>query len=100
MSHLSWQAWHHIVRVELSMPKILHMFKGRKRRKGRLRRALGLSKKAADANIIVQFPPRTAEIEDEYPEYEIISRWLKLADEMLGNTDHPQYDSGSDRKQA
>jgi hypothetical protein len=85
---------------ELLMPKILHMFKGRKRRKGRLRRALGLPEKAADANIIVQFPPRAAETEDDYPEYEVISRWLKLADEMLGNTDHPQYDSGSDRKQA
>jgi len=82
------------------MPKIIHMFKGRKRRKGRLRRALGLPEKAADANIIVEFPPRTAEIEDEYPEYEVISRWLKLADEMLGNPDHPRYDSGNDRKQA
>jgi len=86
--------------AQLLMPKILHMFKGRTRRKSRLRRALGLPEKAADANIIVEFPPRAAEIEDEYPEYEVISRWLKLADEMLGNTDHPRYDSGSDRKQA
>ena len=82
------------------MAKLLHMFKGRKRRKGTLSGALGRQGKAADANSIAPFPPRAAEIEDEYPEYEVISRWLKLADEMLGNTDQPQYDSGSDRKQA
>jgi hypothetical protein len=81
------------------MPKILHMFKGRKRRKGRLRRVLGLPDKAAAANII-QFPQDLPETQEEYPDYEIISRWLRLADEMLGNTDHPQYDSGNDRKQA
>ena len=82
------------------MPKILQMFKRRKRWKGRLKGALGMPDKAADSNIIIQLPTRGAEVEDEYPEYEIISRWLKLADEMLGNTDRPQYDSGSDRKQA
>ena len=85
------------------MPKILQMFKRRKRRKSRLRRALGLPDKAADSNIIIQLPTRGAEVEDEYPEYEIISRWLKLADEMLGNTECPQkdeYDAGNDRKRA
>jgi hypothetical protein len=80
------------------MPKILHLFKKRKRRKGRLRRALGLREKTA-ANII-QFPQVMRETQEEYPDYEIVSRWLKLADEMLGNTDHPQHESGNDRKQA
>jgi hypothetical protein len=84
------------------MPKILHMFKGRKRRKGRLRRALGLPEKAPAANIIA-FPPVFAEIQqEEYPDYEIVSRWLKLADEMLGSADysHDDYDEGNSRKKA
>jgi len=82
------------------MPKILHMFKGRKRRKGRLRRALGLPTKAAAADII-QFPQAVREIQEDYPDYEIITRWLKLADEMLGNADQQQmddYDGNSRRK--
>jgi hypothetical protein len=85
------------------MAKLLHMFKGRKRRKGTFSGALGRQGKAADANIIAPFPPRAAETEDEYPDYEIISRWLKLADEMLGNTDYPktdEYDAGRGRKRA
>jgi hypothetical protein len=85
------------------MAKLLHMFKGRKRRKGTLSGALGRQGKAADANIIAPFPPRAVETEDEYPDYEIISRWLKLADEMLGNTDYPktdEYDAGRGRKRA
>ena len=32
------------------------------------------------------------EIQEEYPDHETISRWLKLADEMLGSADHPQMD--------
>jgi hypothetical protein len=82
------------------MPKILQMFKGRKRRKGRLRRALGLPNKAAAANVI-KFPQVVPEIQEEYPDYEVISRWLKLADEMLGNADRPDmddYDGNSRRK--
>jgi hypothetical protein len=85
------------------MAKLLHMFKGRKRRKGTLSGALGRQGKAADANINVPFPPHAAETEDEYPDYEIISRWLKLADEMLGNPDYPktdEYDARKDRKRA
>ena len=83
------------------MPKILQMFKGRKRRKGRLRRALGLRNKSADRNII-QFPQVTREVREEYPDYEVISRWLKLADEMLGNVDQPNLDDydGNNRRQA
>jgi hypothetical protein len=83
------------------MPKILQMFKGRKRRKGRLRRALGLAEKASAANIIA-FPPAFAEIQEEYPDYEIISRWLKLADEMLGSANQPHMDNhdGNSRKKA
>ena len=83
------------------MPKILHIFKGRKRRKGRLRRALGLPEKAAAANIIV-FPKVLAEVqEEEYPDYEIVSRWLKLADEMLGSAEFSQIDDHrNDRKKA
>ena len=83
------------------MPKILQMFKRRKRRKGRLRRALGLPDKAA-VNVI-QFPQVMPEIQEEYPDYEIISRWLKLADEMLGSGDRPQghgYDGESRRRKA
>jgi hypothetical protein len=84
------------------MPKIIQMFEGRRRRKGRLRRALGLPEKAG-ANVIIQFPPGTPEIQEEYPDYEIISRWLKLADEMLGSADHSQmdgYDHENSRKKA
>jgi hypothetical protein len=83
------------------MPKIIQMFKGRRRRKGRLRRALGLPEKAG-SNLIIQFPPGAPEIQEEYPDYEIISRWLKLADEMLGGTDHPMdaYNHGNSRKKA
>jgi hypothetical protein len=80
------------------MPKILQMFQRHKRRKGRLRRVLGLRDKGA-ANIIT-FPPVFPEIQEEYPDYEIISRWLKLADEMLGRPDHPQVDDGNNRKKA
>ena len=67
------------------MPKILQMLKHRKRRKGRLRRALGLPDRAS-ANVIA-FPPVIPQVQEDYPDYEIISRWLKLADEMLGNAD-------------
>jgi hypothetical protein len=82
------------------MPKILQMFKGRKLRKERLRRALGLREKTA-ANVI-QFREAAPEIQEEYPDYEIISRWLKLADEMLGSADHQHSDSydGNNRKKA
>ncbi|MGH9515620.1 MAG: hypothetical protein ACRD3P_08090 [Terriglobales bacterium] len=82
------------------MPKILQMFKRRKRRKGRLRRALGLTDKAA-ANVIA-FPPPLPQTQEEYPDYEIISRWLKLADEMLGNGDGPKddYDVENHRRKA
>jgi hypothetical protein len=84
------------------MPKIIQMFKRQKRRKGRLRRALGLPEEAG-ANLIIQFPPGAPEIQEEYPDYEIISRWLKLADEMLGSADHSltdNYDHGNSRKKA
>lgn len=73
------------------MPKILQMFKGRKRRKGRLRRALGLPGKASAANIL-EFSHARPEIQEEYPDYEAISRWLRLADEMLGNADYSPID--------
>lgn len=79
------------------MPRILQMFRKRKRRQGRLRGALGSSEKAG-ANVIIQFPPGAPEIQEEYPDYEIISRWLKLADEMLGSADQPHYDGNSRKK--
>jgi hypothetical protein len=78
------------------------MFKGSKRRKGRLRQALGLPEKASAPKVIA-FPPVFAEIQqEEYPDYEIISRWLKLADEMLGSGDHPHMDNrdANSRKKA
>jgi hypothetical protein len=43
------------------------------------------------------------EIQEEYPDYEIISRWLKLADEMLGSAERPQrgdYDVENRRREA
>jgi hypothetical protein len=70
------------------------MFKRRKRQKGRLRRALGLPEKAAVK--VIQFPQVMPEIQEEYPDYEIISRWLKLADEMLGSKNYPQLDDCDD----
>jgi hypothetical protein len=83
------------------MPKILQIFKGNKRRKTRLRRALEGADKAAKGNII-QFPPVMRADDDEFPDYEVISRWLKLADEMLGNADQPNKDDydGNTRKKA
>lgn len=78
------------------MPKILQMFKRRTRRKGRFRRALGLPEKTAAANVIA-FHPILPEIEEEYPDYEIVSRWLKLADEMLGSAEFSQIDDYHDR---
>lgn len=83
------------------MPRILQMFK-RKRRKGRLRRALGLPEKNA-GKAVIPFPQVTPEIHEEYPDYEVISRWLKLADEMLESADIPRRDEhfgGSSRKRA
>lgn len=84
------------------MPKLLQMFKPRKGRKGKLRRALGLPEKTRDRNIIA-FPPVFPELQEEYPDYEIISRWLRLADEMLGNAADSQrdrYDDGNSCKKA
>lgn len=78
------------------MPKMLQMFKRRTRRKGGLRRALGLPEKAAAE--IIQFPEVRIETQEEYLDYEIISRWLRLADEMLGSDESRA--SGSDRKPA
>ena len=77
------------------MPKILQMLQRRKRQKGRLRRALGLPDKLP-ANIVT-FPPVFPDIQDEYPDYEIVSRWLKLADEMLGSADYAHMDGPDDR---
>jgi hypothetical protein len=50
---------------------------------------------------MIQFP-QVVPIQEEYPDYEVISRWLKLADEMLGNADRPDMDDydGSNRKKA
>ena len=76
------------------MPKILQMLKQRKCRKGRLRRALGLPDKAP-ANIIT-FPPVFPVTREEYPDYEIISRWLRLADEMLGSADYSHMNGHDD----
>ena len=77
------------------MSKILQMFKRRKRRKGGLRRELGLPEKTAG---VIQFPQVMGETQEEYPDYEIISRWLRLADEMLGS-DQTHAD-GNDRRPA
>jgi hypothetical protein len=83
------------------MPKILEILKGRQRRNGGLRRALGLHNRGPVTNII-QFPREAPATAEEYPDYEVISRWLKLADEMLGNTDQPGMDDydGNTRKKA
>jgi hypothetical protein len=83
------------------MPKILHIFKGRKRRKSAPPRGLGSSDKG-DAAKIIQFPQVMPDIEEDYPDYEVISRWLKLADEMLGSADQAHIDDydGDSRKKA
>lgn len=81
------------------MPKILQMFKQSQRHKARLRRALGLPDKPA-ANVI-QFRQAAPEIQEEYPDYDVISRWLKLADDMLSSSDRPEVDNyGNSRKKA
>lgn len=78
------------------MPKILQMFRRKQRRKSRRKSALGLSDNAVSANIIL-FPHLMNEIQEDYPDHETISRWLKLADEMLGSADYPQMDDYNDR---
>lgn len=69
------------------MPKILQMFKRSKRQKKRLRRALGLPDKAGPN--VIQLPEVMPDIQEEYPDYEVVSRWLKLADDMLSSSDRP-----------
>ena len=83
------------------MPKILHIFKGRKRRKLGLPRRPAASDDRADPKII-QFPQVMPQTQEEYPDYEVISRWLKLADEILGSADQPHIDDydGNSRKKA
>jgi hypothetical protein len=56
------------------------------------------------SNQIIQFPQPVISVQDfeEYPDYETVSRWLRLADEMLSSADSgsDNYQSGDDRKQA
>ena len=87
-------------REELRMPKILQMFKRSKRQKERLRRALGLPDEAGPN--VIQFPEVMPDIQEEYPDYEVVSRWLKLADDMLSSSDRPNSDGydGNSRKKA
>jgi hypothetical protein len=86
------------------MPKILQMFRRNKRRKLRRKYVPGSSDKAAGADII-QLPQMRSELQEAeaYPDFEIISRWLKLADEMLGSADYSDgddYEDRDDRKRA
>jgi hypothetical protein len=88
----------------VSVPKIFQIFRRNKRRKLRRKYVPGSSDKAVGGGII-QFPQMRSELQDTeaYPDYEIISRWLKLADEMLGSADYSDgdaYEDGDDRKQA
>jgi hypothetical protein len=75
---------------------------GKRRRRGR-KRAATLPRKVRSTQII-QFPQPVISVQDfeEYPDYETVSRWLRLADEMLGSAESrgDNLQDGDDRKQA
>jgi hypothetical protein len=62
------------------MPNILKMLHAKKQR-SRLRAAFRRGK-VVPSNLL-QFPQVAPEINEAFPSHETVTRWLKLADEML-----------------
>jgi hypothetical protein len=91
------------------VPKILQIFRRNKNQKIRRKAVYSAFKKVLVAEVI-QFPrqrekPRKREYAgpaEELPDYETITRWLKLADELLGDPDpdSDDYQNIADRKKA
>jgi len=85
------------------------MFRRNKDRKIRRKAVYIAFKKVLEAEVI-QFPrkrkkPRVAGYQiapEELPDYETITRWLRLADELLGSAgrDSSDYQDSDDRKKA
>ena len=87
------------------MPKILQIFRRIKQSKSRRKAVSNAFMKVLGAEII-QFPgepeelqrPEESRLSEEAPDYETITRWLQLADELLANEERGS--EGRDRKQA
>jgi hypothetical protein len=87
----------------LCVPKILQMFRRIKQSKSRRKAVSNAFKKVLGAEII-QFPkeqeelqrPEEPRLSQDPPDYETITRWLQLADELLGNEDGGSDDRRSE----
>lgn len=79
VNHLAVRLQHHTLRVS-RMLNILKMFHAKKQR-SRLRAAFRRGK-VVPSNLL-QFPQVAPEIDEAFPDHETVTRWLKLADEML-----------------
>lgn len=87
------------------MPKILQMFRRIKQSKSRRKAVSNVFTKVLGAEII-QFPRERAELQrpqephlsEDPPDYETITRWLQLADELLRNEDRGSEDNGSENR--
>ena len=87
------------------MPKILQMFRRMKQSKSRRKAVSNAFRKVVGAEII-QFPkereelqrPEEPSLSEDPPDYETITRWLQLADELLANEERGS--EGRDRKEA
>ena len=85
------------------MPKIFQMFRRIKRSKSRRKAVSNAFKKALAAEII-QFPREREELQrreephssEDPPDYETITRWLQLADELLSNEGRSSEHRGSE----
>jgi hypothetical protein len=78
------------------MPNILKLFHGKKQR-SRLGPELRRQGKVVPSNLL-QFPQPAPEFDEAFPDHETVTRWLKLADEMLAGRSDPKMDDDSRRK--
>lgn len=78
------------------MPNILKMLRGKKPR-SRLRAALRRQGKIVPSNLL-QFPQVAPEMPEAFPDHETVTRWLKLADEMLAMRTDPEVGDDNRRK--
>jgi hypothetical protein len=83
------------------VPKILQMFRRIKQSKSRRKAVSNAFKKVLGAEVI-RFPregmqrPEEARLAEEPPDYDTITRWLQLADEVLGNEGRASEEHGSE----
>jgi hypothetical protein len=87
----------------LRVPKILQMFRRIKQSKSRRKAVSNAFRKVLGAEIIqlprereeLQ-PPEEPRLSEDPPDYETITRWLQLADELLGKEDRGSEYRGSE----